>query len=85
MDGGGEYRRVRNYAKSGGSDGLKHDFEAAPGKEMPTNDPDRRMKELPNGDRIVARTRSEEGSPTLEVQPKDASRGNNIRVKIRYK
>ena len=85
VDGGGEYRRVRNYTKSGGSDRLNRDFEEAPGKEMSTDDPDRRMKELPSGDRIIARTRSEEGSPTLEVQPKDASRGNNIRVKIRYK
>jgi len=76
---------VRNYTKNGGSDELNRDFEKAPGKEIPTNDPGRRMKELPNGDRIVARTRSDEGSPTLEVQPKNAGKGNKVRVKIRYK
>lgn len=85
VDANAENKRVRNYTKNGGSDELNRDFEKAPGKEIPTNDPGRRMKELPNGDRIVARTRSDEGSPTLEVQPKNAGKGNKVRVKIRYK
>lgn len=79
---GGSRRRI--YSKRGGEDALNRDFERSPGKTIPS-DPDVRVKEFPNGDKVVARNRSTDGSPTLEIQPKDAGKGNKIRVEIRYR
>ena len=79
---GGNRRRI--YSKKGGEDALNRDFDRSPGKIIPS-DPGVRVKESPNGDKIVARNRSTDGAPTLEVQPRDAGKGNKIRVEVRYR
>jgi hypothetical protein len=82
LEKGGGRRRI--YSKQGGQDALNRDFEKSPGRIIPS-DSDVRIKESPNGDRVVARNRSTDGAPTLEVQPKDVGKGNRIRVEVRYR
>jgi hypothetical protein len=80
-EGAGKPSRI--YEKEGGKSKMDRDFDRVPGQET-SPEPGVRVKTQPNGDKVVARDRSSgDNSPTIEVQPKDSS--GKERVKIRYR
>jgi RHS repeat-associated protein len=75
-----------DYPTEGGEEQCDIDFDRYPGKERPTGDPKRRLKQLPDGRTINKHPSSTRpgNPPTLDVPTPGARNPNKNRTKIRY-